>query len=61
MITDEDTDPKTRRQKPRPLDNLSVPDLRAYLAQLQEEQKRVEAELQKKEKYKNAADSFFKS
>jgi len=60
MISDEDTDPKTRRARPRPLDNMSVPDLKEYLEQLRAEQARVEAEIQKKEKYKSAMDSLFK-
>ena len=60
MISDEDTDPKTRRARPRPLDNMSVPDLKEYLEQLKAEQARVEAEIQKKEKYKSAMDSLFK-
>jgi uncharacterized small protein (DUF1192 family) len=61
MIFDDDTDPKTKKQKPRSLDNLSVPDLRDYIAQLKTEIARVEAEVQKKEKHKAAADTFFKS
>jgi uncharacterized small protein (DUF1192 family) len=60
MVSDEDTDPKTRRARPRPLDNMSVPDLKEYLEQLKAEQARVEAEIQKKEKYKSAMDSLFK-
>ena len=61
MILDEDTDPKTKRAKLRPLDNVSVPELKEYLAQLKAETARVEAEIQKKEKYKNAADALFKT
>ena len=61
MILDDDTDPKTKKQKPRSLDNLSVPELREYIRQLKEEIVRVEAEVQKKEKHKAAADALFKS
>jgi uncharacterized small protein (DUF1192 family) len=61
MIFDDDTDPKTRKQKPRSLDALSVPDLRDYVSQLKEEILRVEAEIAKKEKHKAAADALFKS
>jgi uncharacterized small protein (DUF1192 family) len=61
MISDDDTDPKTKRARPRNLDNFSVPDLREYLEHLKTEMSRVEAEIAKKEKHKNAADSLFKS
>ena len=60
MISDDDLDPKTRRVKARPLDNLSVPELKDYIASLKDEIARAEADLQKKEKYKSAADSLFK-
>lgn len=61
MITDDDTDPKTRRAKPRLLDNMSVADLKEYVLQLQAEIARVEAEMAKKEKHKNAVDAVFKT
>jgi uncharacterized small protein (DUF1192 family) len=61
MILDDDTDPKTKKQKPRPLDNLSVPELRDYIQQLKTEIARVETDIQKKEKHKAAADALFKS
>ena len=61
MIFDDDTDPKTKKQKLRALDNLSVPDLRDYIAQLKSEIVRVEADIEKKEKHKAAADALFKS
>ena len=61
MIFNEDTDPKTKRQKLRPLDNMSVPDLKEYAEQLKAEILRAEAEIQKKEKHKNAADAIFKT
>ncbi len=61
MIFDDDTDPKTKKQKLRPLDNLSVPELRDYIQQLKEEIVRAEADIQKKEKHKAAAAALFKS
>ena len=61
MIFDDDTDPKTKKQKLRPLDNLSVPELRDYIQQLKNEIVRVEADIHKKEKHKAAADALFKS
>lgn len=61
MFQDDDLDPKTKKAKPRLLDNLSVPELKDYAAQLRGEIGRVELEIQKKEKYKSAADALFKS
>ncbi|MBU6475001.1 MAG: DUF1192 domain-containing protein [Alphaproteobacteria bacterium] len=58
---DDDLDPKTRKPKPRPLDNLSVPELKEYILQLKEEIARAEADILKKEKHKAAADALFKS
>lgn len=61
MIFDDETDPKTKKQKPRALDNLSVPELNDYIIQLKAEIVRVEADIQKKEKHKAAAAALFKS
>jgi uncharacterized small protein (DUF1192 family) len=61
MIFDDDTDPKTKKPKPRALDNLSVPELRDYITQMKGEIARVEAEILKKEKHKAAADALFKT
>ena len=61
MIFDDDTDQKTKKQKLRSLDNLSVPDLRDYITQLKNEIVRVEADIEKKEKHKAAADALFKT
>lgn len=59
MIFDDETDPKTKKAKPRVLDTLSVSELQGYVAQLKEEIVRVEAEILKKEKHKSAVDSLF--
>lgn len=59
MINDDETDPKTKRAKPRVLDKLSVPELREYVVQLKEEIARVEQEIEKKDKHRNAADALF--
>ena len=60
ILTDEDFDPRTKRMKPRALDMLSIDDLPPYIADMQTETTRVEGEIAKKEKSKNAADAFFK-
>ena len=61
MFTDDDLDPKTKRMKPRTLTDMSVPELKQYIADMQTEIIRVEADIAKKEKSKSAADAFFKS
>jgi uncharacterized small protein (DUF1192 family) len=59
MILDDDLDPKTKKAKLRVLDNMSVPELKEYVEQLKNEIIRVEADIQKKEKHKAAADALF--
>ncbi|HYD18486.1 MAG TPA: DUF1192 domain-containing protein [Patescibacteria group bacterium] len=60
MIFDDETDPKTKRARPRNLDKLSVPELRDYVMQLKEEIARVEADIEKKDKHRSAVDALFK-
>lgn len=60
MLTDDDFDPRSKRMKPRALDMLSIEDLHQYIADMQEEIKRVELAIGKKENSKSAADAFFK-
>lgn len=61
MIFDDDSDPKTKKRKPLPLDNLSVPELKEYVEQLRQEIIRVEENIAKKEKHAQAAAALFKS
>ena len=61
MLTDDDLDPKSKRQKPRKLDYFSVPELHDYIASLEEEIARAKADIAKKEKSRAAADAIFKS
>ncbi|MBI1214718.1 MAG: DUF1192 family protein [Alphaproteobacteria bacterium] len=60
MILDDETDPKTKKPKPRALDRLSVEELKEYVAALQGEIARVTEEIGKKESHKNAVDALFK-
>lgn len=60
MITDDETDPKTKRAKPRALDKMSVAELQEYTVQLKEELARVENEIGKKDKHKSAMDALFR-
>lgn len=60
MFADDDLDPKTKRLKPRNLDNLSIDDLKTYINDMQVEIQRVEADIVKKEAHKNAISGLFK-
>ena len=60
MIFDDETDPKTKRAKPRPLDRLSVEELQAYVSDIKGEIDRVEAEIIRREKHKAAMAGLFK-
>jgi uncharacterized small protein (DUF1192 family) len=61
MLEDEEIRPKKHvlLEKP-PLDPLSVEDLHSYIADLQAEIARCEAEIRKKQGARGHADSFFK-
>lgn len=61
MIFDDETDPKTKRPKLRPLDKMSVEELKTYIEDLKSEIARVEAEVQSKQKHKDAVSALFKS
>jgi uncharacterized small protein (DUF1192 family) len=61
MFLDNDLDPKTKKPKPRVLDNLSVNELEEYKADLAAEIIRVEAEISHKQAHKSAVDSLFKA
>lgn len=61
MFIDEDLDPKTKRLKPRVLDQMSVPELKQYIEDMKSEILRVESDIDKKEKSKSAADALFRS
>jgi uncharacterized small protein (DUF1192 family) len=60
MLRDDDLDPLTKKAKPRALDKMSVDDLREYMADLDDEKRRVTAEIAKKEKHLQAADALFR-
>jgi uncharacterized small protein (DUF1192 family) len=60
MIFDDETDPKTKKPKPRALDRFSVDELKEYIGDLHDEIARVQAELAKKESHKSAVDALFK-
>jgi len=51
---------KRRRLEPLVLDTLGVEELRDYIAELQDEIARVEADIGKKQSHRSAADAFFR-
>ncbi len=61
MFLDDEFDPKTKKPKPRNLDDLSIDDLKEYITDLETEIIRVKSEIEKKEASKTAANAFFKS
>ena len=60
---DEEEKPKPKQVAAQPLklDDMSVDAMREYIAWLDQEKSRVEAEVAKRAKVKNAAEAFFKS
>jgi uncharacterized small protein (DUF1192 family) len=59
MFSDDDLDPKTKRLKPRRLDDMSAPELQDYVDSLKAEILRAEADMAKKEKSRASADAIF--
>lgn len=62
MSMDDDDAPPRRRKRLHPLalDPLGVDELRTYIGELREEIARAEAEINRKEGHRSAADAFFK-
>ncbi|HUC63161.1 MAG TPA: DUF1192 domain-containing protein [Alphaproteobacteria bacterium] len=56
----EDLEPRKAKPKPKSLDPLSVDELNAYIAELEDEIARVKAEIGRKQAHLNAAAAFFK-
>jgi uncharacterized small protein (DUF1192 family) len=61
MLTDDDLEPRDRPRKPRPLDDLSIGDLNAYVAELKAEIARVEAAITAKQAHLTAMAALFKT
>lgn len=60
MLTDDDNEPRNRPKKPKPLDNMSVEELREYIGALKAEILRVETAMNAKSAHMSAADALFK-
>lgn len=59
-VSDEDLEPRKKPATLRPLDKMSVDELRDYIASMKVEIARVEAEIARKEAHRAAADTFFR-
>lgn len=60
MLMDDDLEPTNRPKKPRPLDGMSVEELRTYVDTLKAEIARVETAIAAKSAHLAAAAAFFK-
>jgi len=60
MFDDDAPQPRPVRLAKLPLDRLSVSELEEYITELREEIARVEADIDKKGRHRNAAEAFFK-
>ncbi|MCB9978095.1 MAG: DUF1192 domain-containing protein [Rhodospirillales bacterium] len=59
-LTEDDLSPVKKPAALRPLDKMSIDELRAYIEEMKIEIRRVEAEIARKESHRAAADSFFR-
>ena len=57
----EDLEPRNKVKKPKPLDDMSVGDLKDYVAALQAEIVRVEAAIKAKQAHLEAMNALFKA
>ena len=60
MLIDDDLEPRNAPKKPKPLDTMSVDDLKNYVAALKAEITRAEAAIEAKSAHLAAAAAFFK-
>jgi uncharacterized small protein (DUF1192 family) len=59
-MEEQDLEPRTKRQKPKDLDVMSVEALKEYIAGLEAEIERARGAIAGKTSHKAAAESFFK-
>ena len=60
VMDEQDLEPRTKRQKPKDLDVMSMDALNEYIAGLEAEIARARAAIDAKQSHKAAAESFFK-
>jgi uncharacterized small protein (DUF1192 family) len=56
----DDLEPQKQTKKPKPLDDMSIDDLKEYVANLQAEIARVEVAIKAKQAHMTAMDALFK-
>ena len=56
----DDLEPQKQTKKPKPLDDMSIDDLKEYVANLQAEIARVEVAMKAKQSHMAAMDALFK-
>jgi len=56
----DDLEPQKQTRKPKPLDDMSIDDLKEYVVNLQAEIARVDAAIKAKQAHMNAMDALFK-
>jgi uncharacterized small protein (DUF1192 family) len=56
----DDLEPQKQTKKPKPLDDMSIEDLKEYVANLQTEIARVEVAIKAKQTHMAAMDALFK-
>ncbi len=56
----DDLEPQKQTKKPKPLDDMSIDDLKEYVANLQAEIARVEVAIEAKQAHMSAMDALFK-
>lgn len=62
MVFGDDEEPRPKQRFTKlPLDGLGVAELEAYIAELRTEIERVQADIARKQNFRSAADSFFKT
>lgn len=59
-MEEQDLEPRTKRQKPKDLEVMSVEALNEYIAELEAEIERARAEIAKKQDSRAAAESVFR-
>ena len=60
VMDEQDLEPRTKRQKPKDLDVMSIEALNDYIATLEAEIERARGAIAAKQSHKAAAESFFK-
>lgn len=61
MLTEDEFEPRTKARKPRPLDGMSIEELRDYVVDLKAEIDRAEAMIASKKAHLDSVSALFKT